>query len=83
MIEGPRERELPKLPPFRLRSNDPKTNESGVGVEFAFGNRSNLNATPFEMLLVPVELAIIDLGFYLDVPIGHDISSSGILDFLF
>ncbi|CAK9218909.1 unnamed protein product [Sphagnum troendelagicum] len=77
VIEGPVEGELPKLPPVRLRSNDPKTPESGAGVGFAFGNRSNLDTAPFEMLPLPVEPAVFGLGSYLDVPVGQDISSSG------
>jgi hypothetical protein len=80
VIEGPVEGELPKLPPVRLRSNDPKTSESGAGVGFAFGNRSNPDAAPFEMLPLPVEPAVFGLGSYLDVPVGQDISSSGISD---
>jgi hypothetical protein len=80
VIEGPVEGELPKLPPVRLRSHDPKTPESGAGVGFAFGNRSNPDAAPFEMLPLPVEPAVFGLGSYLDVPVGQDISSSGISD---
>jgi hypothetical protein len=80
VIEGPVEGELPKLPPVRLRSNDPKTPESGAGVGSAVGNRSNLDTAPFEMLPLPVEPAVFGLGSYLDVPVGQDISSSGISD---
>jgi hypothetical protein len=76
-LKGPVEGELPKLPPVRLRSHDPKTPESGAGVGFAFGNRSNPDAAPFEMLPLPVEPAVFGLGSYLDVPVGQDISSSG------
>jgi hypothetical protein len=57
-VEG----ELPKLPPFWLQYNDPKINESKVGVGFAFGNISNLDVTPFEMLHVPVEPIVFGLG---------------------
>ncbi len=65
------EGELPKLPPFRVQFNDPKINESKVGVGFAFGNRSNPDVAPFEMLHVLVEPIVFGLGFYLDVLVGN------------
>ncbi len=65
VIGRPMEGELLKLPPFQLWSNDPKTNEPITGVGIAFGNISNQDATPFEMLLSQWNMLFLVWGFIL------------------
>ncbi len=71
------EEELPKLPPVRLRSNEPKTPETAARDGFGLGVRSNPDAAPLKTGAGPLEPTAFGLGSYLDVPVGQDISSSG------
>ncbi|CAM6038550.1 unnamed protein product [Sphagnum compactum] len=77
VITGAPEEELPKLPPVRLRSNEPKTPETAARDGFGLGVRSNPDAAPLKTGAGPLEPTAFGLGSYLDVPVGQDISSSG------
>lgn len=68
--------ELPKLPPVRLRSNEPKTPEAPRDA-LSGGIRKNSEATNPVIVAGPVEATPFGLGSYLDIPVGQDITSSG------
>lgn len=71
------EEELPKLPPVRLRSNDSKTPEIPQD-GFSSGVRKSEALAPINVTGA-VEATPLGLGAYLDIPVGQDISSSGVL----